>query len=121
MLQQTLAFRDTRSRFERWLTFHRNNPAIYELFLKFTREAKAAGRTHFGARIVWERIRWYIAIETNSTDGTKLNDHYPAFYSRLVMLRHADLDGFFERRDARFDIDDETLLRQADAIDRERN
>lgn len=110
----------TEGRFERWLKFHRDNPNVYELFLKFTRDAKATGRAYFGARVIWERLRWYLAIETRSNDGIKLNDHYPAYYSRLVMLRHPDLTGFFETRDARFDTDEQTLLRMADEIDRER-
>lgn len=119
MIQRTLGFTDTRTRFQHWLDFHRDNPHVYELFERFAVEAFSKGKK-VGARNIWEKIRWELAIETNSEDW-KLNDHFVPYESRLAMLRNPQLAGFFERRDARFDTDDETLLREADAIDRERN
>lgn len=119
MIQRTLGFRDTRSRFERWQEFYALNPHIYELFERFAVEAFGKGK-RVGARNIWEKIRWELAVETESEDW-KLNDHACPYYARLVMLRNPTMLGFFERRDAHFDTDDETLLRQADAIDQERN
>lgn len=97
-------------RFAAWKQFHRANPHVFALFVRFAREAKAAGRERFGAHAIGERIRWYTAIETRSSDGLKINDHHLPYWSRLAMLLHPDLAGFFERRDANFDATDEQLL-----------
>ena len=51
-----------RVRFE---TFHKENPQIWELFEKYALEAMRKGRTHFGAKMIGERIRWYTKIETS--------------------------------------------------------
>jgi hypothetical protein len=115
---QPLLFGETR--FERWLLFHRANPRIYQLFRMYAERAKAAGRERFGARPIWERIRWDVYVETKTDDGIKLNDHYPPYYARLLMLREPQFAGFFERRDSRFDVDDERLLREANEIDKQR-
>lgn len=102
MSQQRLLFAD---RFTAWKQFHADNPQVFELFVKFSFEAVAAGRKHFGARIIGERIRWYVNIETRSTDGLKCNDHVWPYYSRLAMAEHPELAGVFECRDAKFDAD----------------
>ena len=104
-------------RFERWLEFHRANPSVYELFRSFAMQAVNAGMRRLGARVIWERIRWYVHIETNTADEFKLNDHYTPYYARLLMLREPQLAGVFSRRDARFDVDDGLLLKRANEID----
>lgn len=116
-MHQPTLFKTTR--FERWAEFHRANPAVWEAFLRRTREAWASGRK-VGARCVWERMRWELDIEVQSEDF-KLNDHLVPYFARLVMLRYPELDGYFERRDANFDVDDWTLLREADVIDSARH
>ena len=100
-------------RFAAFLAFHRDNPNVFELFVRFAKEA-AAARAKFGAHMIGERIRWYVNVETSSDDGLKLNDHHLPYYSRLAMGRHPELDGLFEVRDARFDTDVETLCRLAE-------
>lgn len=112
-MHQPTLFRTTR--FEQWAQFHRENPHVWDVFLAMTRRAVASGRK-VGARCVWERMRWELDIETQA-DDFRLNDHLVPYYARLVMLRNPELDGYFERRDARFDVDDATLLREADVID----
>ena len=47
-----------------FLTFHRDNPRVYELFTKFA-TAVARNRSKFGARAILERIRWETNVETN--------------------------------------------------------
>ena len=71
----TLFPTDTR-RFDAWRAFHLDNPEVFELFCRFAREAKAAGRERFGAHAIGERIRWFTTIETKSRDGLKINDHF---------------------------------------------
>ncbi len=79
--------------------FHRDNPRVYELLVMYARQAVAAGRRKFGIRMIWERLRWYVLIETQDPTGLKLNDHYHSRYARLMMLQEADLEDMFETRE----------------------
>lgn len=112
MKQPTLPGLEQRQRFERFKQFHHDNPRVFELFKRFAESALENGRRRrFGARMIGERIRWYTAIETTGEDF-KCNDHYWGYYSRLLMLTDPRFAGFFERRDARFDVDDQTILQE---------
>ena len=76
------------------------NPKVYPLFEKFTLEAIGSGRMHLGAKMIWERMRWYADVETRGNDGYKLNNNYTAFYARKFMELHPEYQGFFSCRDA---------------------
>lgn len=80
-----------------WQKCHKDNPNVYRLFCKFTFEAIARGRTHLGARLIWERIRWHTTIETTDPDF-KLNDWHTPHYARLFMRDYPEHDGLFEIR-----------------------
>jgi len=79
--------------------FHRDNPRVYELLVRYARQAKAAGHSHFGMKMLWERLRWYVMIETRDTSGLKLNNNYHSRYARLIMAREEDLSEMFELRE----------------------
>jgi len=102
-------------RFAAFVQYHRDNPVIYQRFVQYAMEAHRAGRRGFGARMVGERIRWYLNVETRSVDGFKINDHHWPYYARLAMLEHTELDGLFETRLARTDATDEMILRHCGA------
>jgi hypothetical protein len=86
---------------EFWV-FHRANPHIFDLFVRFAREAKAAGRTSFATRTILERIRWHVATTTTSPNGFKICDHHAPCYARLLMLTYpVEFAGFFNLRDGR--------------------
>ena len=89
-----------RGKFEgAWEVFHEENPRVYALFDKFSREAAESGRGRFGARMIWERIRWYTTIETKSRNcDWKLNDHYITYYAREFMRRNPQYGKLFELR-----------------------
>jgi hypothetical protein len=95
----TIAIPDT-SFGRRFWAFHEENPRVYELFCRFTQEAIDAGRERLGARLVWERIRWYTLIETTDPDF-KINDHYIAYYARLWAQEHPRYSDFFRFRELR--------------------
>lgn len=107
MNQSTLFPTDT-ARYEAWATFHRDNPHVFELFMELALKAARRG-VKAGPRQLWEVMRWNIAFETTD-QHFKLNDHLCPYYSRLAMLVSPELNGFFERRDARFDASDAMLL-----------
>lgn len=79
--------------------FHAANPHIWALFLKFTREALLSKRKRFGARMIWERMRWYTTIEAKTSGDYRLNDHWPPFYARLFVQTYPQYEGFFQLRD----------------------
>lgn len=85
----------------RFQSFHRENPRVYDLLVLFARQLKARGYETAGIRMVWERMRWEVAITTTDPDGFKLNDHYHSRYARLIMEQEKDLDGFFRTRELR--------------------
>ena len=85
---------NTRERFEK---FHRENPAVYEMFKRFTFEAIRAGKAHLSAAMVVKRIRWETNVVTTG-DQFKINDQYTPHYSRLFMEDFPEHDGFFFTR-----------------------
>ena len=105
-------------RFAAFVQFHRANPRIYGLFIRFALEGAVSGRKRFGARMVGERIRWYCNVETRSKDEFKVNDHHWPYYARMAMLDEPSLEGIFERRDAHFDASDEMLLQLVNGVNK---
>lgn len=105
-LQRPLFKKDT-ARFAAWKTFHAANPQVFQLFVRFALEAVSLGRSHFGARIIGERIRWYTSIETTGSEF-KISDHHWPYWARLAAAIHPELANVFEFRDSNFDssVDD---------------
>jgi hypothetical protein len=85
---------------ERFLEFHDDHPEVYAAVVQFARQAKERGRKRFGVKMIWERARWYLAIERAGEDY-KLNNNYHSRYARLVMAQEPDLADFFETRELR--------------------
>jgi hypothetical protein len=85
--------------YQKWKDFDRDNPKVWTLFERFALEAATAGREHFGGQMVWERMRWYVMIETNDEDY-KLNNDYVAYYSRMFNAKYPQFGGgqFFRTR-----------------------
>lgn len=79
------------------LEYHAANPRVYDLFESFTIELVCAGRRHYSAKAIFERIRWHYDVETTG-DEFKLNNNYPAYYARWFMDRHPEHEGFFHTR-----------------------
>lgn len=79
-------------KFER---FHNRNPAIYEAFDHFTREAKASGKEKFSHWLIANRIRWLTEIETQGS-AFKVSNDFIALYARMFVALNPDFDGFFE-------------------------
>ncbi|MDF0602101.1 hypothetical protein P1J78_15275 [Psychromarinibacter sp. C21-152] len=78
--------------------FHRENPHVYDLFDRFARRLVASGETGFGAKALWERLRWEVRVETRSSEKVRLNNNYTALYARLWMERNPEHAGFFRTR-----------------------
>lgn len=78
--------------------FDMNNPKIWELLVRFSHEAKNAGVESIGVKLLVERIRWEIQIETKSSDNYKINNNHSAFYARKLMNEYPELNGLFKIR-----------------------
>lgn len=84
---------------KRFLEFHSENPHVYELFEKFTKEVIRSGRSHYGAKAIMERIRWHLDVETSDAEGFKINNNYTSLYVRLLERRKPMFEGFFSKRE----------------------
>lgn len=95
---------------EAWERFHADNPHVYARLVALARrwrEARPGSR--LGIAVLFERLRWDLAMETTG-EPLKLNNNYKSLYARLMMDREPDLDGLFETRRLRADgseIDDD--------------
>lgn len=78
--------------------YHQNNPHVFELFLKYARQLKVAGREHYGTKAIIERVRWHLTVETVG-DDFKLNNNYTSCYARLLTINYpGEFDHFFQFR-----------------------
>lgn len=82
---------------EKFFKYHNENPHVYGLVKRFAYEAKNSGRTRFGIKMIWERMRWYMTIETND-DKFKLCNDYHSCYARLLMTDDPSFEKFFQRK-----------------------
>jgi len=88
---------------ERFRKFHEANPQILAELMKLARRARARGVARLGIRMLWERLRWQLTVETYDPAGTpfKLNDHYHSRYVRLLCEQDPELGRLFELRELR--------------------
>lgn len=76
--------------------FDRKNPVVMRHFIRFAMEARNAGAIHYGAKAIWERMRWELNITKRGE--YKLDNNYVAWYAREAMRRRKSLRGFFWTR-----------------------
>ena len=102
MSKQLLWFpKDDRSIQERFEEFDAAHPDVWELFLTFAKQLRAAGREYYGARMIWERIRWHFATTHPASETEpKLNDHYVSRYARKL-AQVPGFENFLELRNLR--------------------
>ena len=86
--------------YQRFQQFHEENPDIYERLKALALHARTRGKARLGIRLLWERMRWDLTVETyDANSDYKLNDHYTRFYARLLMAQEPALEGLFEIRE----------------------
>lgn len=83
--------------------FHLDNPRIYDLLVTFARRYREqhGADAVIGVDLLFERVRWELAIETADALGFKLNNNHRAFYARLIMDNNEDLRDVFRLRKQR--------------------
>lgn len=91
---------------EKWLRFHRANPAVLRRLYAICRQLlDVVGARQFGVKLIWERLRWLEFIATKGRDPYKLSNSHHAYYARMLMHTYPDLEGVFELRESPYDPD----------------
>jgi hypothetical protein len=83
---------------EAFWQFHQANPHIYEILRKFAFEAVQRRRRKIGMKLLFERVRWHVVVETDTDDDFKLNNNFTAFYARLFAEDHPEHKDLFAFR-----------------------
>jgi len=77
--------------------FHTDNPHVYTLLARYAREWKRY-HSHCSIKLLFERVRWQVGLETRDPTGFKLCNNHTAYYARLLERNEADLVGLFRLR-----------------------
>jgi hypothetical protein len=81
--------------FDRFIS---ENPHIWEHFRLLAVKIKARGHDRWGAKGLFEVLRWELALATNAdVNKPRLNNNYTSRFARKLM-QEPEFDGFFELR-----------------------
>ena len=100
-MQNNMNGKWTKENFEE---FHKNNPEIYTLFIKFTNMVIERKRKYYSAKAIFHRIRWesMISSDTHQLLGDyKIDDGWISHYARMFMDDFPQHQGFFQTRERR--------------------
>lgn len=89
---QTALFQEE-TKFEK---YDRENPHLYEAFIKYSLELKRLGRRYYGAKKIAEDLRHNTTLSGN--DEFKINNTYVSYFARKAMNEYTELEGFFRIR-----------------------
>ena len=76
--------------------YHEENPHVYEGFEKYAKQLANTKVSVLSANRIYERMRWESDISGN--DLFKLNNNYKAYYARLFMYKHPNIQKFHTRK-----------------------
>jgi hypothetical protein len=86
---------------DRFAAFHASNPHVADA-LETLAEQWLARHERVGMKALVERLRWESGIRTEGSVW-KLNNSWPAFYSRLLLERRPEWAGRIQTRRAQAD------------------
>jgi hypothetical protein len=87
---------------EKFLEFHRNNPAVYDALVEEGRILIIRGHRKFGISMLWEQLRWRCYLETYDDEvDFRLPNNYRAYYARLIMQQEPLFEGVFSLAELR--------------------
>ena len=78
--------------------FHAENPDVWRRFEFHALALARKGVKHYGAKTVYEYLRYTYDLATRSDDGLKLNNNYTAYYARLFKQEHPECADLFSYR-----------------------
>lgn len=73
-----------------------DNPHIWQAFVHYSVQAKAKGFLHYGAKGIFEIIRFNTA--ERGKEPFKVNNTYTPDYARKMELKFPEFKDFFEKR-----------------------
>ena len=74
---------EEKSNRERFEEFHRDNPQVWRLWIRFALDMIRAGHDVLSCQLIVERIRWETDVVTRSDDPFKINNNHRPFYARM--------------------------------------
>ncbi len=77
--------------------FDEDNPSIWNQFNYMALNLIVKGVKHYGAKAIFEIIRYHRTAETNDSKF-KLNNNYTSYYARKFIRNHPEHKDFFETR-----------------------
>lgn len=89
--------KDDRTIAERFEEYLRDNPHIWAEFCRMARTLKDRGVEHYGAKSIFEAIRYHTVLAGN--DGFKVNNVFSSRFARKLMAEQPEFSGFFELRE----------------------
>ena len=78
----------------KWWSWHKKNPQVWDKFKEYTLEAINSGRSHYSHWAIVNRIRWNREIETKGGEF-KISNDYICFYARLFHAKYPEHGDFF--------------------------
>ena len=73
------------------------NPQVLDRLIEMTEQAKRAGKTKIGMKMLFEVIRWEHLVHTRGDDFA-LNNNFTSRYVRILSDKRPDLADMFETR-----------------------
>jgi hypothetical protein len=88
---------------EQFEMFDREHPDVYEHFVSIARNLKWNGIKHYGAKAIFEVIRYHRAT-TSAADGSKpepfkINNIFTSRYARKMIAEYPEFADFFSTRE----------------------
>lgn len=78
--------------------FHAANPDVYATLVRLARQYRDRVGKCPGIGMLWEVMRWTVAMETRDATVWKLNNNLRSRYARLIEAQEPDLADCFEKR-----------------------
>lgn len=79
--------------------YDEQHPQVWRSFEKFTFDALRRGFKNYGARSIFELIRWHTGVNAEFPEGFKVNNTFTPHYARKFMREHPEHDGYFRIRE----------------------
>jgi hypothetical protein len=76
--------------------YHQDNPQVYEGFKSLVRRAKLRGHDHYGAKALFEVLRFETPV--TGEGSFKINNNFVSRYARMFEREYPEFKGFFEMR-----------------------
>lgn len=88
---------------ESFKQFHKDNPIVYELFKRYAMNLIHVGKKKLSSKLIINRIRWEVYLETKTDELYRINDAFTAHYARLFIEDFPQHEDKFEFRRLRAD------------------